>query len=49
MLLSEAQRTLQRLLAPLTLDEFLDRTLGGGLYKLDGAGCSAPPSSSLPS
>jgi hypothetical protein len=38
MLLSEAQRTLQRLLAPLTLDEFLDRTLGGGLYKLDGAG-----------
>ena len=38
MLLSEAQRALQRLLAPLTLDEFLDRTLGGGLYKLDGAG-----------
>jgi bifunctional lysine-specific demethylase and histidyl-hydroxylase MINA len=38
MLLSEAQHALQQLLAPLTLDEFLDRTLGGGLYKLDGAG-----------
>jgi hypothetical protein len=38
MLLSDAQRALQQLLAPLTLDEFLDRTLAGGLHKLIGAG-----------
>ncbi|HEV2287267.1 MAG TPA: cupin domain-containing protein [Steroidobacteraceae bacterium] len=38
MLLPEAQRELERLLAPLTLDEFLDRTLSGGLYRQCGAG-----------
>jgi bifunctional lysine-specific demethylase and histidyl-hydroxylase MINA len=38
MLFPEAQRTLQQLLAPLTLDEFLDRTLSGGCYRIEGAG-----------
>ena len=38
MMLSEAQRELERLLAPLTLDEFLDRTLNGGLHRQLGAG-----------
>lgn len=40
MLFPEAQRTLQQLLAPLTLDEFLDRTLNGGLCRIDGAGAA---------
>jgi hypothetical protein len=40
MLFPEAQRTLQQLLAPLTLDEFLDRTLSGGLQRIDGAGAA---------
>ena len=40
MLFPEAQRTLQQLLAPLTLDEFLDRTLSGGLRRIDGAGAA---------
>lgn len=40
MLFTEAQRTLQQFLAPLTLDEFLDRTLSGGFRKLDGAGAA---------
>ena len=38
MLFPEAQRTLQQLLAPLTLDEFLDRTLSGGCHRIEGAG-----------
>jgi hypothetical protein len=38
MLFTDAQRTLQQLLAPLTLDEFLDKTLSGGLRRIDGAG-----------
>jgi hypothetical protein len=42
MLFPEAQRTLQQLLAPLTLDEFLDRTLSGGFFcRIDGAGAAA--------
>jgi hypothetical protein len=41
MQLSEAQQALQQLLAPLTLDEFLDRTLSGGLYRLEGAASAA--------
>ncbi len=41
MLFTEAQRTLQQFLAPLTLDEFLDRTLSGSFRKLDGAGAGA--------
>jgi bifunctional lysine-specific demethylase and histidyl-hydroxylase MINA len=40
MLFPEAQRALQQLLAPLTLDEFLDRTLSGGLRRIDGAGAA---------
>lgn len=40
MLFPEAQRTLQQLLAPLTLDEFLDKTLSGGLQRIDGAGAA---------
>jgi hypothetical protein len=40
MLFPEAQRTLQQLLAPLTLDEFLDKTLSGGCYRIDGAGAA---------
>jgi hypothetical protein len=38
MLFLDAQRTLQQFLAPLTLDEFLDRTLQGGVCRVDGAG-----------
>jgi hypothetical protein len=41
MLFPEAQRTLQQLLAPLTLDEFLDRTLSGGCHRIEGAGSPA--------
>src|SRR5215469_286480 len=41
MLFTEAQRALQQFLAPLTLDEVLDRTLNGGLHKVDGAGAAA--------
>lgn len=41
MMLQDAQRTLERLLAPLTLDEFLDRTLVGGFCKVDAAGAAA--------
>jgi cupin superfamily protein len=40
MLFPEAQRTLQQLLAPLTLDEFLDKTLSGGFQRIDGAGAT---------
>lgn len=40
MLFPEAQRTLQQLLAPLTLDEFLDKTLNGGVRRIDGAGAA---------
>ena len=40
MLFPEAQRTLQQLLAPLTLDEFLDQTLSGGFQRIDGAGAT---------
>jgi hypothetical protein len=40
MLFPEAQRTLQQLLAPLTLDEFLDKTLTGGCHRIDGAGAA---------
>jgi hypothetical protein len=40
MLFPEAQRTLQQLLAPLTLDEFLDQTLNGGVRRIDGAGAA---------
>ena len=40
MLFPEAQRTLQQLLAPLTLDEFLDKTLSGGFCRIDGAGAT---------
>ena len=40
MLFPEAQRTLQQLLAPLTLDEFLDKTLNGGLCRIDGSGAT---------
>lgn len=37
MLFPDAQRALQQFLAPLTLDEFLDRTLQGGVCRVDGA------------
>jgi hypothetical protein len=40
MLFPEAQRILQQLLAPLTLDEFLDKTLSGGFQRIDGAGAA---------
>jgi hypothetical protein len=40
MLFPEAQRILQQLLAPLTLDEFLDKTLSGGFHRIDGAGAA---------
>jgi bifunctional lysine-specific demethylase and histidyl-hydroxylase MINA len=40
MLFLDAQRTLQQFLAPLTLDEFLDRTLRGGVSRVDGAGAA---------
>jgi hypothetical protein len=35
MMFQEAQRLLEQFLAPLTLDEFLDRTLSGGFIKVD--------------
>jgi bifunctional lysine-specific demethylase and histidyl-hydroxylase MINA len=38
MLLQDAQRRLQEFLAPLTLDEFLGRTLGGGFCRIAAAG-----------
>ena len=38
MLFPEAQRAIEQLLAPLTLDEFLDRTLLGGMHRQGGAG-----------
>jgi len=41
MLFPDAQRLLQRFLAPLTLDEFLDKTLSGGFVKIDGQGAAA--------
>src|SRR5579863_8391192 len=37
MLFTDAQRTLQRFLSPLTLEEFLDRALNGGLKRVEGA------------
>ncbi len=40
MLFPESQRILQQLLAPLTLDEFLDKTLSGGFHRIDGAGAA---------
>jgi hypothetical protein len=40
MLFPEAQRILQQLLAPLTLDEFLDQTLSGGLHRIEGGGAA---------
>lgn len=40
MLFTDAQRTLQRFLAPLTLDEFLDTTLNGGLKRVEGTGAA---------
>lgn len=36
MMFHEAQRTLGQFLRPLTLDEFLDRSLSGGFRKIDG-------------
>ena len=36
MMFDEAQRTLQQFLAPLTLDEFCDRTLVGGFARIPG-------------
>jgi JmjC domain len=41
MLFPDAQRLLQQFLAPLTLDEFLDKTLSGGFAKFDGQGAAA--------
>jgi hypothetical protein len=41
MLFEDAQRTLAQFLAPLTLDEFLDRTLNGGFVKVAGDAHSA--------
>ncbi|HVP32089.1 MAG TPA: cupin domain-containing protein [Steroidobacteraceae bacterium] len=41
MLFTDAQRLLQQLLAPLTLDEFLDKTLSGGFQRVPG-GADAP-------
>jgi len=41
MLFLDAQQRLQQLLAPLTLDEFLDRTLSGGFCRVQGAGGAA--------
>ncbi|HLY52031.1 MAG TPA: cupin domain-containing protein [Steroidobacteraceae bacterium] len=41
MLFADAQRTLQEFLSPLTLDEFLDRTLSGGLQRVAGTGSAA--------
>jgi bifunctional lysine-specific demethylase and histidyl-hydroxylase MINA len=35
MMFQEAQRVLEQFLAPLTLEEFLDRTLSGGFIKVD--------------
>lgn len=40
MLFPEAQRILQQLIAPLTLDEFLDQTLSGGFRRIEGAGAA---------
>ena len=40
MLFTDAQRTLQKFLSPLTLDEFLDRTLNGGLQRVQGEGAA---------
>jgi hypothetical protein len=37
MLFDEAQRTLAQYLSPLTIDEFLDRTLLGGFVRIDGS------------
>ena len=37
MLFTDAQRLLQQFLAPLTLDEFLDKTLSGGFLRVPGA------------
>jgi bifunctional lysine-specific demethylase and histidyl-hydroxylase MINA len=36
MIFQDAQRTLEQFLAPLTLDEFLDHTLGGGFRRIEG-------------
>jgi len=41
MMLQDAQRTLERFLAPLTLDEFLDGVLTGGFRKVDGDAATA--------
>jgi len=41
MLFLDAQRRLQQLLAPLPLDEFLDKTLSGGCCRVQGAGGAA--------
>lgn len=41
MLFQDAQRRLQEFLAPLTLDEFLGRTLGGGFCRIAATGPSA--------
>jgi JmjC domain len=40
MLFTDAQRMLQQFLAPLTLDEFLDKTLSGGFHRIEGAGAA---------
>jgi bifunctional lysine-specific demethylase and histidyl-hydroxylase MINA len=37
MLFDEAQRTLEQFLAPLTIEEFLDRTLSGGFVRVEGS------------
>ena len=41
MLFEEAQRTLEQFLSPLTVDEFLDKTLSGGSRRIENNG--APP------
>jgi bifunctional lysine-specific demethylase and histidyl-hydroxylase MINA len=41
MMFQEARQELAQFLAPLPLDEFLDRVLSGGFRKLDGGGTSA--------
>jgi bifunctional lysine-specific demethylase and histidyl-hydroxylase MINA len=41
MLFEDALRTLHDFLAPLSVDEFLDRALSGGFRKIDGPGTSA--------
>jgi bifunctional lysine-specific demethylase and histidyl-hydroxylase MINA len=41
MLFDEAQRTLEQFLSPLSIDEFLDRTLVGGFVRVEGSSSAA--------